>query len=101
MKILGTKYKIKYVKSNGMNDSLNYGETDRHSKEIRINTELIKNDSQPYNYDKVLHQIERHEVFHAIFHEVGLDCYSEDETLVDCLAILYPKIEKIMNKLES
>lgn len=43
-------------------------------------------------FDKVL----RHEIFHAIFHEIGLDKYSQDETLVDALSILYPKIEKIM-----
>ena len=51
-----------------------------------------------FNPDGAIRKTVRHELFHAIFHEAGLDCYAEDEVLVDALAILFPKIEQLIKE---
>lgn len=37
-------------------------------------------------------QVLRHEMVHAIFFECGLTDYMQDETLVEALACIYPKV---------
>ena len=49
------------------------------------------------NIDGYIHKVLRHEAFHAIFAEMGMRKYFEDEELVDMLAMQYPKIRKVMD----
>ena len=51
--------------------------------------------------DDFFHKVLRHEGFHAIFAEAGASQYMEDETLVDMLAMLYPRIKVIMEQLDN
>ena len=78
-----------------MQDSDNYGECDRYTKTIKINKEYFA--SEDAEYSAIL-KTERHEIIHAFLHEAGLDCYSEDETLVDALAVLIPKMVSAFEK---
>lgn len=94
--ILGTDYDLIMAYEKQMQDKDNDGECDRYAKVIRINKDAFEGENLTDNIDEAMDKVIRHELFHAIFHEAGLDCYAEDEILVDALAILYPKIEKIM-----
>ena len=94
--ILGTGYEIIVDDESQMQDKDNYGECDRYTKAIRINKDAFEGEGLTNNIQGVVEKTVRHELFHAIFHEAGLDCYAEDEMLIDALAILYPKIENIM-----
>lgn len=94
--ILGTGYELIIDGKEQMQDEENYGECDRYTKAIRINKDAFEGENLTKNIQGVIDKTIRHELFHAIFHEAGLDCYAEDELLVDALAILYPKINKIM-----
>ena len=94
--ILGTGYEVIVDGEDQMQDKDNYGECDRYTKVIRINRDAFEGENLTRNIKGVIDKTIRHELFHAIFHEAGLDCYAEDEILVDALAILYPKIVKIM-----
>lgn len=42
----------------------------------------------------------RHELTHAFFHEAGLDAYAYDETLVDFIALQFPKLQKLFKSQE-
>lgn len=94
--ILGTGYEIIVDDETQMQDKDNYAECDRYTKVIRINKDAFVGENLTKNIQGVVEKTVRHELFHAIFHEAGLDGYAEDELLVDALAILYPKIENIM-----
>lgn len=43
----------------------------------------------------------RHEIIHAFFEESGLDNYSEDEELVQWLAIQFPKLIKVFEDVDD
>lgn len=96
--ILGTQYNVIFDKET---KSDKYGVCERYAKEITIYNQPFTGDDTAKCVERAIEQTLRHELFHAIFHEAGLDEYSEDETLVDCLAILYPKIEKIMESVSK
>ncbi len=44
-------------------------------------------------------KIVRHEIIHAFFQESGLRKYTDDEVLVEWLALQFGKIEKVFNEL--
>lgn len=91
IKVLGTKIKIKEVKLNGeVLQSKNDGLYKPFSQEIFINKELN---------EKYKKKVARHEIVHAFFSESGLDTnYSEDELLVDWIALQFPKMLKVMKE---
>lgn len=83
--VLGTMYEISYV---GEIKGGHSGRTDFVNKKI----EILNDPSQD------LESITRHEIMHAFFYESGLLEYSNDELLVDFLAIQYKKIKELMDK---
>ena len=98
--ILGTEYTIKtlteaeepkFKDCNGM--------CEIWSKEI-ITCDRSKEDHTDFfsNYDDLMKKVLRHELMHAFFHESGHRRYSEDEELVDCVAVLIPKMVKAMKE---
>jgi len=87
--ILGTAYDIVCCSSSAMEDADNIGECDRYTKVIRINQDYFNQKDVKIG---AKYKTMRHEIIHAFLHEAGLDCYSEDEILVDALAVLIPKI---------
>lgn len=100
--ILGTDYTLANESSEinpKMKDAAGLCEV--YSKRIIIDTSPKNYEDTVENFDDFCHRALRHEGFHALFHEVGLTDYYEDETLVEMLAILYPRIKKIMDTLDS
>ena len=95
--VLGTDYDFYFANNVEMEDSSNIGECDRYGKSIKINLEYFRQKNMKID---AIHQTIRHEVLHAFLHEAGLDCYAEDEILVDALAILFPKIHQCFGRLK-
>lgn len=99
--ILGTPYNIKFATSKeypkfDLQDA--NGLAELYSKEIYIRTGY---EDEPNCFNNIIDFRETvliHEIFHAIFHECGLDKYSDDEDLVNFLALQWYKIVDIMNK---
>lgn len=102
--ILGTPYNIKFCTSREYPkfDIQNAdGLAELYSKELYIRTGY---EGEPQCYNNIVdyrEKVLRHEVFHAIFHECGLDKYSDDEDLVNFLALQYSKIKCIIDKAEQ
>lgn len=98
--ILGTPYNIKF-ETDSENSKLSAldanGIAELYSKELIIRTGYEDDPKCFKNITDFREKVIMHEVFHAIFHECGLDCYGDDETLVNFLAVQYPKIERIMD----
>lgn len=101
LNILGTEYTVcKETEAENPGMIGNSGLCEPYSKRIILDT----TDNGPgtvENYDAYCHRVLRHEAFHAIFHEAGWTKYHLDEDLVEALAILYPKIQAIMEKADS
>ena len=99
--ILGTPYNIKFATSKeyskfDIRDA--DGLAELYSKEIYIRTGYEDDPNCFNNITEYREKVLRHEILHAIFHECGLDKYSNDEDLVNFLALQYNKIVDIMNK---
>lgn len=102
--ILGVKYTIKADNSNNpkLIDSNAYCEV--YSKEIVYDENLKHNyyDCRSVNnFEEFAKKVLRHEAMHAIFHESGCTGWEADETLVDFIAVQYPKIKKIFEEIEK
>lgn len=95
--ILGTPYNIKFM-TEKENPKLNdcTGLAELYSKELIIKTGYEDDFNAYNNITAFREKVLRHEILHAIFHECGLTNYTEDEVLIDFLAVQYPKIQAIM-----
>lgn len=99
--ILGTPYNIKFQTSNEnvKLDTLDAnGLAELYSKELIIRTGYEDDPNSFKNITEFREKVLRHEVLHAFFHECGLDCYGDDKTLVNFLALQFPKMQAIMEK---
>lgn len=76
------------------------GICETYSKEIIVDHSGRGQENALNNIEDYFRKVLRHEAFHALFHEAGFDQYSQDETLVDALATLYPRIESVMQRIE-
>lgn len=101
--VLGTKYKILLRSSNEdrlLRESSGY--VDRTTKTIVICDK--EPDCEIENFDFHQKSVMRHEIIHAFMEESGLSGNSEhksigiDETMVDWMAIQFPKISKAFKK---
>lgn len=102
--ILGVEYTIKGDNANNpkLIDSNAYCEL--YSKEIVYDENLKHNyyDCRSVeNFEEFAKKVLRHEAMHAIFHESGCTEWETNEALVDFIAVQYPKIKKIFDKIES
>ena len=77
------------------------GYTELFSKEIILRTGYEDSPSTIKCVNDYKAKVLRHELMHAIFHECGLSNYCDDETLVEFLAIQFPKIQKILGQVEE
>jgi hypothetical protein len=97
--IMGTDYKIIEELTND-----NDGYCDSSDKTIVIdsslNREPIGNDKK--NLKVYKRKVLRHEIIHAIMEECGMSCHDDmaNERYVDWIAIMYPKIKQIFEKLK-
>ena len=92
--ILGTKYE--YSEPNEKTDpdlKENAGYCDYNLKKIVVCSDIETR--------YAMRKIQRHEVIHAFMHESGLDKYTDDETLVDWIANMFPKILKVVQTLDA
>lgn len=98
--ILGTDYEVLIQNDNPkMKDSDGFCEW--VAKKIII-TDSYRNDEDVLeNIDDYIHQVIRHEAFHALFAEMGVRKWMQDEELVDMLAMQYPKIRKVMDECDN
>lgn len=101
--VLGTEYKISEVAA-GEDPLLDIrdGYCDSSIKKIVI-SELKQETDSKKNLDAVRKNIIRHEIIHAFLFESGLDVNSKwgtDETLVDWIALQFPKMEKAFKEAE-
>lgn len=98
--ILGTKYDV-YFLTEEFPQKDACGLCERYSHEIFIDDSYFSSGEDLCKLPELAkNKTIRHELIHAILHEAGFDVYSEDETLVDALATLYPKMKNIFVKME-
>ena len=94
--ILGTTYKIK---RKNLKDADVDGWFDGTSKTIVIRKDNYNNVG---NFEYLMKKQLRHEIIHAFLYESGLDCnfehlqqFGHEETIVDWIAIQFPKIYEV------
>lgn len=98
--VLGTLYD--FIHDDSLIEQNHDGICKAYTKEIRVRNMqnmLEPNENLPdkrRRYDEVA----RHELIHAFFYEAGLDCYSDNEELVQWLAIQFPKMLKAFQEAE-
>ena len=99
--ILGTDYTI--IEDNSIIDNDFDGLCDVYSKIIRVRpTErLLGKDDSPESKVTVKQEIIRHEIIHAFFGESGMTDWQSNETLVQWIAIMFPKIARAIVELEG
>ena len=98
MNILGTEYQFKEdetIIEKGID-----GECAGYTKEIRIRPKytMLGASDNPADKAKRYNEVFRNEVIHAFFTESGLEQYSDDEVLVNWIAIQFPKMLKIFQE---
>lgn len=108
--VLGTEYTIEYhnIKEDSKLDE-NEAYTDLYKKLIVMgNTEQREcfQDESKEKIKKIQNKILRHEIIHAFLYESGLCensrsaiAWSENEEMVDWIAIQFPKMHKIFKEL--
>lgn len=87
------------VRSEEMKDNNYDGLTDSSLQEIRIR---LDNVNRVGNFEGLIKKQTRHEVIHAFLYESGLSFNSDwavNEELVDWIAIQFPKIAEVYEKL--
>ena len=101
--ILGTEYLVIQTTSNECEKlEETFGFFEPFSKKVVIDkkAEFQKEKLTCENLGEFKKKLLRHEIIHAFFYESGLDEYSSNEELVEWLAIQFPKIQKVFEKLE-
>lgn len=100
--ILGTRY---IINLNTPREFLTDrdGEYSRYDKEISIIDvdEIFDGEGTEIARKKRYAESLRHEIIHAFLEESGLDNYSEDEELVQWLAIQFPKILEVLQNFKT
>ena len=99
--ILGTEYAIIYEPFGEKGED---GFCDYTSKEIHIRND---NENEVGNFEWLQKKQLRHELIHAFLCESGLEAnyehykqYGHEETMVDWIAIQFPKILKVFKELD-
>ena len=100
--ILGTKYKIEYRNSS---DDVKLETCDGYcdtSIKLIVIAIINKSDNSVNDLNSYNRKVLRHEIMHAILYESGLGCnsWADNEEIIDWIAIQYPKLKAIFDKLE-
>ena len=99
--ILGAKYNVRIVNRSNLKMQEADGIAEIYSKEILLCQDEKNDDNAFDNIEDYYRKVLRHEAFHAMFAEMGVRKWFEDEELVDMLAMQYPKIKAIMDKCDA
>lgn len=103
LNIFGAEYTIKvyHPEDNEAPKDVN-GLCEVYTKELVIKDYTAVEDEKQYkNIYGFVEKVLRHEILHAIFYEAGQGKYFEDEDLVDALAVMMPKISKILQEVNN
>lgn len=94
MKILGQEYEVVHDESLVNMDC--DGLCLKYSKQIKIRPmqNMLDDSDDEAEKKKRYNEVLRHEAIHAFFSESGLDCYSNNEELVDWIANQFPKMHE-------
>lgn len=96
--VLGVKYLI--IEDDIEND----GECDSSTRIIKIDKSLnrVPNKDDKKDLKQYKRKVLRHEVIHAIMEECGLSVHADihNEQFVDWIAVMYPKLKVMFEKLE-
>lgn len=98
--VLGTEYEIRCDMEIGKDllTTGRSGECDLYEKVINvIDSSQVKDsreDARINSWNSTL----RHELIHAFFMEAGVDKYNLDETLVDFIAMQFPKMKELFEE---
>ena len=65
---------------------------------MKPETDMLDKFAREYEKNMRYREVLRHELIHAFFSIAGLDGYSNDETLVDWLAVMYPRMTSAFKK---
>lgn len=97
--VLGTKYTVTVAHKKDDRTLENCdGYCDKTTKQIVVKAQ--EEDDDLGDYDVYLKKVKRHEIVHAFLFESGLhenfkhDQWGHDETLVDWIAVQFPKLQK-------
>lgn len=98
MNILGQEYEV--IHDGSLIQTNNDGLCLKYSKQIRIRPmqDMLNDSDSKEEKQKRYNEVLRHEAVHAFFSEAGLDCYSDDEALVDWIANQFPKMYKVFKE---
>lgn len=98
--VLGTEYEIRCDTEIGKNllSAGKDGECDLYAKVINVIDISQVNDTREDGRINSWNSTLRHELMHAFFTEAGVDKYSWDETLVDFIAMQFPKIRALFKE---
>ena len=94
--VLGTVYAIETRKWNDdrkLHEALGYVE--QYSKKI-ILKDIFPDCMTVEDVDQLRREVARHEIVHAFFFESGMSEWAEDETLVEWVAVMLPKLAAAM-----
>lgn len=99
LEILGTNYEL-IVNDESLMEINADGVCRPYEKVIRIAPVIDMLDDDSSTKEKRLrnNEVLRHEIIHAFFNECGLSEYYENETLVNWLAVQFPKLMKIFRE---
>lgn len=97
--ILGTEYRI--IDDESIIDDGYDGKVSVFDPVIRIRPYRCMLESGDSDNEKkaCYRETMRHEIFHAAFKEIGSEDYMSDERLVQILAVLFPKLNRIFGEL--
>lgn len=92
MNILGQKYEV--VHDESLKNAGFDGLCLKYSKQIKIRPvqNMLDDSDDEAEKRRRYNEVLRHEAVHAFFSESGLDCYSDNEELVDWIANQFPKM---------
>lgn len=99
--ILGSLYTFRLgtAKELGLEEKFS-GDTDVHTKVIRLRTD-VDDFGELGRAESIIRKTMVHEMFHAAMYETGLLDYFDDETLVQWLEVLFPKLVKIHQEIDG
>ena len=93
--VLGVEYEVKFCTSKEQPKFKSLGAAglcEPYEHTLYINIEDMGDEDAFANEISYYKQVIRHEYMHAMFFECGLTDYMRDETLVEFLACIYPKM---------
>lgn len=99
IEVLGTPYMVTVDKRENIQISDgNGGECRNYSKRIKVVTDDVAPENLEQGEKKeIIKEVIIHEVAHAFLYESGRVSDSDDESLVEWLSVLVPKIMKAVN----